>query len=258
VKVVILAGGYGTRLAEITKVIPKPMVEIGGIPILVHIMNIYSAYGFNDFIIALGYKGDVIKEYFLHLKELSSDFKIDLASGKLEYITERKNNWKVTFVDTGENSMTGGRIKRLENIIRNETFMMTYGDAVSNIDINKLLLFHQNGNSLATVTAVHPPARFGELTINNENIVVEFKEKPQTQSGWINGGFFVFKPEIFDYIDSDSTVLEKEPLEKLSSEKKLKAYYHEKFWQSMDTIRDKNYLEEIWSSGKAPWKNNND
>lgn len=252
-KTIILAGGFGTRLAEYTSLIPKPMVEIGGHPILWHIMNIYSSYGYNDFIIALGYKGEVIKDYFLNYYALNSDFEVDLSDGSISYIKEKKRNWKVTLVDTGSNSMTGGRVKRLQEYIGNNTFMLTYGDAVADINIKELVEFHKANKKIGTVTSVRPTARFGELSINDNNIVDSFQEKPQTTQGWINGGFFVFEPDFFDFIKNDGTILEREPLETLSKQNNLAAYKHSGFWQSMDTLRDRNILEDIWASENAPW-----
>jgi len=253
-KTVILAGGFGTRLSEYTNLIPKPMVEIGGRPILWHIMNCYSKYGYNDFIIALGYKGEVIKEYFLNYYALNNDFEVDLSSGSIEYINEKKRNWKITLIDTGENTMTGGRLKRLKNYIGDNSFMLTYGDAVSNIDISKLVKFHFNHGKTATVTSVRPTARFGELSINNNtNIVEEFEEKPQTTQGWVNGGFFVFESKFLDDIDNDSTVLEQDPLSNLSKNKNLVSFKHDGFWQSMDNVRDLNVLRNLWDKKIAPW-----
>ncbi|CAG0969516.1 MAG: glucose-1-phosphate cytidylyltransferase [Candidatus Methanoperedens sp.] len=253
-KTVILAGGFGTRLSEYTDLVPKPMVEIGGQPILWHIMNIYAHYGYNDFVVALGYKGEVIKDYFLNYYSLKSDFTIDLSNGNANYLRKKTMDWKVTLVDTGSSSMTGGRVKRLQEYIGDETFMLTYGDGVANIDIAKLVKFHRKHGKMATITAVHPAARFGELVINHELNVQSFKEKPQTTQGWINGGFLVLEPEFFDLIGGDTTVLEEEPLEHAAQSCELKAYLHDGFWQCMDTARDKNVLEELWQTGKARWK----
>ena len=253
-KTVILAGGFGTRLSEQTELRPKPMVEIGGQPILWHIMNIYAHYGYKDFVIALGYKAEMIKEYFLNYYSLKSDFTVDLANGKVSYLEKRAVDWKVTLVDTGLKTMTGGRIKRLKKYIGNQTFMLTYGDGVANVDINSLVEFHKSHGKMATITAVHPAARFGEMNISRDQDVLSFKEKPQTTQGWINGGFFVLEPEFIDLIDEDSTVLEEEPLERAAEEGQLKAYIHDGFWQCMDTMRDKNVLEDLWRSGQAPWK----
>ncbi|MFA4955756.1 MAG: glucose-1-phosphate cytidylyltransferase [Candidatus Methanoperedens sp.] len=253
-KTVILAGGFGTRLSEYTDIIPKPMVEIGGQPILWHIMNIYAHYGYKDFVIALGYKGEVIKDYFLNYYSLKSDFTIDLSNGSANYNRKKTVDWKVTLVDTGSSSMTGGRVKRLEEYIGEGTFMLTYGDGVANIDIAKLVEFHSKHGKMATITAVHPAARFGELVLSKENNVMSFKEKPQTTQGWINGGFFVLEPEFLDLIEGDSTVLEEGPLESTARSGQLKAYLHDGFWQCMDTVRDKNVLEELWQTGKARWK----
>ncbi len=253
-KVIILAGGFGTRLSEYTNVIPKPMVEIGGKPMLWHIMNIYSHYGYNEFVLALGYKSEVIKEYFLNYYALNSDFEVDLENGKISYVNELSKDWKIKLIDTGLNTMTGGRVKRLKDIIGHETFMLTYGDAVSNVNIKELVEFHKKSGKKATVTAVHPTARFGEIELNGNSEVNSFKEKPQVNNGWINGGFFVFEPFIFDLISSDSTILEREPLETLARSKELVAFKHSDFWQCMDTARDRDTLEEIWKSGNAPWK----
>lgn len=253
-KTIILAGGFGTRLSEYTDIMPKPMVEIGGQPILWHIMNYYANYGYKDFAIALGYKGEVIKDYFLNYYSLKSDFIIDLENGNAHYIKKRTVDWKVALIDTGNNSMTGGRVKRLKEYIGNETFMLTYGDGLSDVDINKLIEFHNSHGKMATITAVRPSARFGELLITDGLDVASFKEKPQTSQGWINGGFFVLEPEFFDLIDGDSTVLEEDPLERASEMRELKAYLHKGFWQCMDTVRDKNVLEELWKKNRAPWK----
>ena len=253
-KTVILCGGRGTRLSEETYIQPKPMIKIGGMPILSHIMNIYSHHGHNEFILALGHKGEIIKEYFLNYYALKSDLVIDISTGKVSYQNPQKTNWKVELVDTGENTMTGGRLLRLESLLRpHGTFMLTYGDGVANIDLNALLEFHKSHGKIATITAVRPSARFGDLTLNG-NQISTFKEKPQGQEGWINGGFFVFEPDVFDYLENDETILERTPLERLAQDKQLMAYTHEDFWQCMDTVRDLNTLEKIWSSGTAPWK----
>ena len=253
-KTVILAGGFGTRLSEYTDIKPKPMVEIGGQPILWHIMNIYSHYGYNDFVIALGYKGEVIKEYFLNYYSLKSDFTIDLANGKADFLHKKTVDWNVTLIDTGLNSMTGGRVKRLQKYVGDETFMLTYGDGVANINIKKLVEFHRSHGKMATITAVHPAARFGELVISDKKDVITFKEKPQITNGWINGGFLVLEPGFFDLIEGDSTVLEEKPLELAAQAGELKAYLHEGFWQCMDTVRDRKVLEDLWDTGKAHWK----
>ncbi|MCD4703671.1 MAG: glucose-1-phosphate cytidylyltransferase [Methanosarcinaceae archaeon] len=253
-KTIILAGGFGTRLAEHTDVKPKPMVEIGGQPMLWHIMNTYSHYGHNDFIVALGYKGEVIKEYFLNYYSLRSDFTVNLGNGNVNYLEKKTVDWNVTLVDTGLQSMTGGRIRQLKEYIGDETFMLTYGDGVSNININELLDFHRDHGKMATITAVHPAARFGELVLSDEQKVLSFKEKPQTAQGWVNGGYFVLEPEFLDLIDSDATVLEEDPLERAASDGELMAYLHDGFWQCMDTVRDRNVLDGLWQDGKAPWR----
>ena len=252
-KTVILAGGIGSRLAEETTVRPQPMVEIGGRPILWHIMSIYASYGFNEFIVALGYKGEVIKEYFLNFYALNNDLTIDLSTGQTIIHDGNQPNWKVHLVDTGLRTQTGGRIKRLARWIGNETFMLTYGDGVANVDLRGLLDFHRSHGKLATVTAVRPPARFGGLGFDGD-LVVRFVEKPQTGEGWINGGFFVLEPGVLDYIEGDDTVWEREPLERLAADGQLVAYKHAGFWQPMDTLREKQLLEALWESGKAPWK----
>ena len=251
-KTVILAGGLGTRLSEMTAHVPKPMVEIGEKPILWHIMNIYASYGFEDFVIALGYKGNVIKEYFLNYRAINSDLSIDLSSGKTEMVGGKKTNWRVNLVDTGLHTQTGGRIKAVKDLIGNETFLLTYGDGVADVDISELLAFHKSHGKLATVTAVHPPARFGGLILEG-NQVTEFSEKNQSQEGWINGGFFVLEPEIFQYIRDEHTLWERDPLEKLAAEGQLMAYFHEGFWQPMDTLREQRLLQTLWETGKAPW-----
>ena len=252
-KVVILAGGFGTRISEYTDLIPKPMIRIGGDPIITHIMSIYQRYGFNEFVIALGYKSQVIKDYFLNYRSLNSDIFIDIKNGTTKFLRQTDLDWKINLIDTGENSMTGGRILRLKEYLKDETFMLTYGDGVSDINIVDLMKFHKKMGKVATVTAVRPVARFGELQLN-DSTVINFSEKPQTQSGWINGGFFVFEPEIFNYLENDQTVLEKEPLTKLSSENKLAAFKHTKFWHCMDTKRDKDILDMMCKNQSPPWK----
>ena len=251
-KVVILAGGLGTRLSEYTHDIPKPMVNIGGKPILWHIMKIYANFGFKDFVIATGYKSALIKEYFLNYKNLNSDFSIDLKSGDVQFFQNDDVDWKVTVCDTGIETMTGGRVKRIQNIIGNNTFLLTYGDGLINVDIKHLVKFHYSHKKMVTVCAVHPGARFGEIQIQDD-IVKSFKEKPQTTQGWINGGFFVCNPNFFEFLENDNTILEKDPLEKLSKQGELMAYIHKGFWHCMDTKRDKDSLELMWNSGKAPW-----
>ena len=252
-KAVILAGGFGTRLSEETSLKPKPMVEIGGKPILWHIMNIYSKFGVNDFIICCGYKGYVIKEYFANYYMHMSDLTVDLNSGDIEYYNCKSEPWKITLIDTGLNTMTGGRLKRVKKYVGNETFMLTYGDGVADVDIDKLLKSHRNHGKVATVTAVQPSGRFGALDVDNNSNVKTFMEKPDGDGAWINAGFFVLEPEVFDYIKGDETIFEKEPLEALAKDNKLSAYKHNGFWKPMDTLRDKNVLEELWKGGKAPW-----
>ncbi len=252
-KVVILAGGLGTRLSEETHLKPKPMIEIGGKPILWHIMKSYSAYGINEFVICCGYKGYMVKEYFANYFLHTSDVTFDMENNKMEVHRKSAEPWKVTLVDTGLETMTGGRLKKVKSFVENETFCFTYGDGVSNIDISKLIEFHKNNKILATVTAVQPPGRFGMLDITG-NKITSFKEKPDGDGNWINGGFFVLEPEIFDYIDGDSTIWERQPLEKLANDGQLAAFRHSDFWQPLDTLRDRNHLENLWNSDKAPWK----
>jgi len=252
-KVVILCGGLGSRLAEETEVRPKPMVEIGGRPLLWHIMKHYGHFGFNDFFIALGYKGEVIKRYFLDYHMLTGDMTLCLSTGKLERHAADIENWTVHLADTGMSSMTGGRLKRLEPSLRDETFMLTYGDGVSDIDLSALLAFHRAQGCLATVTAVRPPARFGGVVLDGDR-VAEFTEKPQIGEGWINGGFMVLEPEVFRYLEGDNAVLEFDALERLAADGQLAAYRHDRFWQCMDTLRDKRVLERYWDGGAAPWK----
>lgn len=253
-KVVILAGGVGTRLSEETEVKPKPMVEIGGQPILWHIMKHYAHSGFSEFYIALGYRGEVIKSFFVDYHRLSASLSIDLANG----IVEKQNdgcpdNWLIHLKNTGTQTNTGGRLKRLEPFLKDGTFMFTYGDGVSDVNLEDLLRFHREQGRIATVTAVRPPARFGGLVFDG-NLVTQFIEKPQIGEGWINGGFLIFEPEIFNYLRDDNTSLEADALEQLSSEKQLAAYRHEGFWQCMDTLRDKRLLESLWQEKRAPWK----
>ena len=251
-KVVILAGGFGTRLSEYTESIPKPMVTIGGRPILWHIMKTYASYGHTDFYLALGYKAEVVKEYFLHYRNLNADFTIDLSNGDIKSYQSDEIDWKITLVQTGIESMTGGRLKRMQAYVGNEPFLLTYGDGISNIDIGKLLKFHRSHGKMVTVSAVHPLARFGELEISKEQ-VTSFQEKPQTTQGWINGGYFVIEPEFFDLIEGDDIILEKAPLESAAKNGELMAYHHNGFWQCMDTKRDRDSLEKMWLSGNPPW-----
>jgi len=252
-KVIILAGGFGTRLSEYTESIPKPMVTVGGKPILWHIMNTYAKFDHKDFYVALGYKADVIKEYFLNYRTLNSDFTVNLSNGSIVEHQQDAVDWKVSLVDTGLNSMTGGRVKRMQNFIGNEPFLLTYGDGVADIDIDSLVKFHKSHGKMVTVSAVHPGARFGELDIDS-SVVTSFKEKPQVTQGWINGGYFVIEPEFFNLIEGDSTILEKEPLEKVAQMGELMSYQHDGFWQCMDTKRDRDSLEDLWKTGSAPWK----
>jgi glucose-1-phosphate cytidylyltransferase len=253
VKVIILAGGFGTRISEYTDAIPKPMVTVGSRPILWHIMRSYAHFDHKDFYLALGYKAEVIKEYFLHYRSLNADFTVDLSSGAVESHQTDATDWRVTLVHTGQESMTGGRVKRMQSFIGNETFMLTYGDGVADVDMNALLKFHRSHGKMVTVSAVHPGARFGELEVNG-NEVASFQEKPQTGQGWINGGYFIIQPEFFELIEGDQTILEREPLEKAAAMGELMAYHHDGYWQCMDTKRDRDHLEELWSNGKAPWR----
>ena len=252
-KVIILAGGFGTRLSEYTEAIPKPMVKIGGEPILWHIMKNYAYFGHTDFYVALGYKAEVIKEYFLHYRTMNTDFTIDLGTGEVTPHEQDEIDWKVTLVDTRLHSMTGGRVKRMKPYVGNVTCLLTYGDGVSDVDLDQLIAFHKSHGKMVTVTAVHPGARFGELEIHGEK-VTSFQEKPQIGEGWINGGYFVIEPEFFDLIQGDRMILEREPLERVAQMGELMAFQHKGFWQCMDTKRDRDNLEEIWDSGKAPWK----
>lgn len=254
-KAVILAGGFGTRISEESGIRPKPMVEIGGKPILWHIMKIFSTYGVNDFIICCGYKGYVIKEYFVNYFLHQSDITVDVKKNKIDVLQNDVEPWKVSMIDTGENTMTGGRLKRVKEYIGNDTFLMTYGDGVSDIDIRALLDFHANQKTLATVTAVQPPGRFGTFTLSEgQSKVTNFREKPKGDGAWVNGGFFVLEPGVMNYINGDNTVWEREPLIQLAKNGQLSAYKHEGIWQPMDTLRDKHLLDDMWNSGKAPWK----
>lgn len=253
-KVVILAGGLGTRLSEETDIKPKPMVEVGGKPILWHIMKIYSHHGFNDFIICLGYKGYVIKEYFANYFLHQSDVTIDLNGNKMEVHNCKAEPWRVTLIETGLNTNTGGRIKRIKDYVGNETFMLTYGDGVADVDIAKLLEFHKSHGKTATITTVQPTGRYGVLELNERNSVIHFREKPKGDEVWVNGGFFVLEPEAFNYIQGDETIWEREPLESISKDGQIVAYKHFGLWKCMDTSRDKVELENLWNSGKAAWK----
>ncbi|MEA1673528.1 glucose-1-phosphate cytidylyltransferase [Nitrospirillum sp. BR 11163] len=254
IPVVLLAGGLGTRLREETEAKPKPMVEVGGYPILWHIMKTYAHYGYDEFVVCLGYKGHVIKEFFLDYKARQGGMSIDLASGVVEmHGNEAGENWTVHLLETGQDTMTGGRIKRAANFLGRRRFMATYGDGVANIDVNALVKFHEKHGQKATLSAVRPPARFGGLTIKGDKIAT-FNEKPLLGEGWINGGYMVFEPEVADYIENDVTVLERAPLERLANEGELMAYRHDKFWQCMDTVRDLTFLREQWDSGSANWK----
>jgi len=254
-KAVILAGGFGTRISEETSLLPKPLIQIGGKPILWHIMKMYSAYGISDFVICCGYKGYLIKEYFANYFLHTSDVTFDIQKNEMEIHQRNAEPWRVTLIDTGESTMTGGRIKRVASYLSNEdAFCLTYGDGLSDVNIGKLIKFHEEHGSNATITATYPPGRFGALEINPENYVSSFREKPIGDGGMINGGFFVLDPKVLDLIKDDDTVWEQEPLELLAKDNQLKAYCHEGFWQCMDTLRDKKLLEELWESGNAPWQ----
>ena len=252
-KAVILAGGLGTRISEETSIKPKPMVEIGGKPILWHILKIYSHYKINEFIICCGYRGYVIKEYFANYFLHNCDVTFDMKDNSMEIHSKNTEPWKITLVDTGEKTMTGGRLKRVKEFLNNDTFCLTYGDGVANINIEKLVKFHSENNTKATLTAVQPPGRFGSLEFERGR-VLSFKEKPQGDGSLINGGFFVLEPSVIDLIDGDKCIWEDKPLMRLAEEKELSAYFHNDFWQPMDTLRDKNYLQELWEAQKAPWK----
>lgn len=251
-KVILLAGGLGTRLAEETSVKPKPMVEVGGVPILVHVMSLYAAYGHREFVVACGYRGEYIKEYFANYSIKHSDWRINLRAGSCSPLKTSAPDWDVWAVDTGYHTMTGGRVRRLRSVVGSETFMVTYGDGVADVDVSALIDFHRSHGRLATVTAVHPPARFGCIELDGDR-VASFAEKPQTSEGWINGGFFVFEPGVLDYLGGDDTVLERDPLERLARDGELAAFQHNGFWHPMDTLRDKQVLEKLWESGNAPW-----
>jgi glucose-1-phosphate cytidylyltransferase len=254
-KVVLLAGGFGTRLSEETDVRPKPMVEIGGMPILWHIMKIYASHGFNDFIICCGYKAAYIKNYFANYARLNSDISVDLQSGEVKYINRPQEDWKITLVDTGLHTMTGGRVKRVAEHLNGESFMLTYGDGVADVDIKALVKFHKSQGKKATVTAVPSPGRFGVLEISDDKNVSQFSEKPKNEMGMINGGFFVLENSVLDYITEDSTIWEQEPLKGLAADGELAAFSHDGFWRPMDSLRDKRQLEELWNNKNAPWKN---
>jgi len=253
-KTIILAGGFGTRLSEETDIKPKPMIEIGGKPMIWHIMNSYDMYGYKEFVVALGYKGEIIKKYFIDYPKVQNDLTINLKTGEL--ITQDKciQEWIVHLIDTGAKTMTGGRLLRLKHKLKGQPFMMTYGDGLSNVNIQELIKFHKSHNRIATVTVVRPIGRFGAISFKND-VVMDFEEKSKVKEGWINGGFFIFEPEIFDYLKDDMDVLEGEPMNKLVRDKQLMAYKHEGFWQCMDTLRDKRTLEELWQRGSIPWIN---
>ena len=254
-KAVILAGGLGTRLSEETSIKPKPMVEVGGMPILWHIMKIYSHHGINDFIVCCGYKGHVIKEFFNSYRLRTSSVRFDLNDGSAEFLDPPSEPWTITLVDTGETTMTGGRIKRVREYIGNDTFCLTYGDGVANVNVTELIKFHRTEKTLATLTAVQPPGRFGAISLSSgQNRIRQFQEKPTGDGAWINGGFFVVEPEAIDQIDEDATSWEQQPLSRLARSENLSAFRHNGFWQPMDTLRDQQYLESLWNKGDAPWK----
>ena len=253
-KVVILAGGFGTRLAEETDLRPNPLVEIGGKPIIWHIMKLYEAAGLTDFVICCGYKGQMIKQYFVNYFMENYDLTVDLASNSVAFQGEPSEKWRVTLVDTGQSTMTGGRVKRIAQHVAGETFCLTYGDGVADLDIREIVSHHRNQGRIATVTAVPSPGRFGILDLGDKSEVTSFHEKPLNEMGWINGGFFVLEPKVLDYIDGDATIFERAPLERLASDGQLSAFRHTGFWRPMDTLRDKRELDELWSNGKAPWK----
>ncbi len=253
-KTIILSGGLGTRLGEETIIKPKPMVEIGGYPILWHIMKIYAAYGVKEFVPTLGYKGEVISNYFMNYLNLNTNLSVNIQTGEVTRYTRHNEDWTIHLLQTGRHTQTGGRIKQAMKFIGNEQVFATYGDGLADIDIGKLLAFHKSHGKLATVTAVHPPARFGDIGIGKDNSVIQFSEKPQIVDGWINGGFFVLEPEVVDYISSRDTAFEAEPLNRLTQEGNLMVFKHEGFWQPMDVIRERQLLEDLWQSGNAPWK----
>lgn len=254
-KVVILAGGLGTRLAEETNLRPKPMIEVGGRPLLWHIMKIYSQFGYNDFVICLGYLGYVIKEYFSNYALHNSDVTYDFRTGEVTMANAVTEGWRVSLIETGADTLTGGRLRRVRRFLGEETFMMTYGDGVADVDLAALLKFHRSHQRLATVTAVRPPGRFGVLELDRDDRVTAFREKPQDEVGWINGGYFVLEPAALDLVENDATIWEREPLERLVAQDQLRAHRHRGFWQPVDTLRDKRYLEELWNGQTAPWKN---
>jgi len=252
-KVVILAGGYGTRISEETTNKPKPMIEVGGMPILWHIMKHYSSYNMNDFVICCGYKGYMVKEYFANYFLHMSDVTFDISKNEMQVHQKHAEPWKITLIDTGLDTMTGGRLLRVKKYLENETFCFTYGDGVSDLNISELVNFHKKKSKLSTLTTVQPPGRYGSLDLMGDE-VKRFMEKPIGSGGWINGGFFVLEPDVFDYINDDTTIWEREPLQKLAKEYQLNAFIHKGFWYPLDTLRDKNYLEDLWNHGKAPWK----